>query len=188
MKRSCRDAAGREEALPAGRLAEERCAGWGRFVILWHALPPTSSRPSHFDLMFEEDAGLRTWAVERLPAPDGPAVRAVPLPPHRLAYLNYEGPVSQNRGHVCRVAAGHYQAVASSADFCFQLVASEAKEAFSLPGLRSHRRLAAPQEPQSPRPGPLFCFRRDPQFCEEDAWCVAWESLGKRGGEESEAS
>ncbi|WP_164103554.1 DNA polymerase ligase N-terminal domain-containing protein [Candidatus Laterigemmans baculatus] len=77
-----------------------------RFVFLRHEVPASYGRRSHFDLMFEVEGQLRTWAVDQLPTLGGPAVVATPLPPHRIAYLDYEGPVSENRGSVRRVARG----------------------------------------------------------------------------------
>jgi hypothetical protein len=81
-----------------------------RFVILCHELPLNSPRASHFDLMLEHDGVLRTWACDKVPAP-GESVRAERLADHRLAYLDYEGPVSCDRGDVQRVAVGTYEVV-----------------------------------------------------------------------------
>lgn len=67
------------------------------------------SRGSHFDLMFETAAGLLTWAVDRLPVIGQPPQPALSLPLHRAAYLDYEGPVSGDRGSVRRVQAGIYR-------------------------------------------------------------------------------
>ena len=63
-----------------------------RFVILEHDYPV-----QHWDLMLEAGDVLRTW---RLIAPPDKtqAVAAESLGDHRLAYLDYEGPVSGNRG------------------------------------------------------------------------------------------
>lgn len=85
-----------------------------RFVILRHEMPAGSSRRSHFDLMFEIAGGLRTWAVDRLPTAGGPPQAATPLPLHRIAYLDYEGPVSGRRGAVRRVATGRYELLAEA--------------------------------------------------------------------------
>lgn len=78
-----------------------------RFVVLRHELPAGRSRGSHWDLMFEEGSVLRTWATECEPqmAADSDAMQ---LPDHRLAYLEYEGPVSGDRGSVTRWDAGEY--------------------------------------------------------------------------------
>ena len=76
-----------------------------RFVILHHATPPGYERPTHWDLMLEHDGELLTWAL-----PSDPLVYhdqlADQLANHRLHYLNYEGPVSNDRGQVRRIARG----------------------------------------------------------------------------------
>lgn len=77
-----------------------------RFVILRHEVLSSDARGSHFDLMFEVEGRLLTWAVDQLPTLGGPPVPATPLPPHRIAYLDYEGPVSGDRGTVHRIARG----------------------------------------------------------------------------------
>lgn len=74
-----------------------------RFVILHHVAPAGE----HWDLMLEHQGVLLTW---RLPVqPDGPL--KLPLPAtrigdHRIAYLDYEGPVSGNRGTVRQIDWG----------------------------------------------------------------------------------
>lgn len=80
-----------------------------RFVLLHHQLPP-GERASHWDLMLERGAALRTWALAESPLTT-PEVEATPLPDHRLAYLDYQGPVSGNRGVVSRADVGTYQLV-----------------------------------------------------------------------------
>lgn len=73
-----------------------------RYVILHHQGIETP----HFDLMVEtaEDSALSTWRLDRWPPADGDI--ATPLPDHRRAYLEYQGPVTNNRGHVQRIACG----------------------------------------------------------------------------------
>ena len=73
-----------------------------RYVVLRHEGVPEP----HFDVMWESSPGsalttvrAREWPV----AGDAPLER---LPDHRRHYLDYEGPVSGNRGHVRRVASG----------------------------------------------------------------------------------
>ena len=73
-----------------------------RFVILEHRW-----RGVHLDVMLERGDALVTWAV------DSPVVAnlrrpARSLPDHRLAYLDFEGPVSGDRGSVSRIAQGIY--------------------------------------------------------------------------------
>src|SRR5687768_1276707 len=84
-----------------------------RFVLLRHELPASDPRRSHFDLMLEADGVLRTWACDELPQL-GKVIEAQRLADHRLAYLDYEGPVSGDRGSVTRVAVGEYELVAES--------------------------------------------------------------------------
>ena len=80
----------------------------GRYVILLHELPASADRATHFDVMLEVGESLLTWAMPSLPE-DEP-VTCEQLPPHRLAYLEYEGPVSGNRGHVTRWDEGTFAA------------------------------------------------------------------------------
>jgi DNA polymerase Ligase (LigD) len=86
-----------------------------RFVVLLHETPPGSSRGRHYDLMLEHDAVLWTWALEALPELNGATVAAERLTDHRLAYLNYEGEISGNRGRVSRIDRGEYESLPSSA-------------------------------------------------------------------------
>jgi hypothetical protein len=79
-----------------------------RFVILRHELPPEATRGSHWDLMFEAGATLRTWSLETAPDLADEQV-ATPLPDHRREYLTYEGPVSGNRGSVARWDEGTFE-------------------------------------------------------------------------------
>ncbi len=43
------------------------------------------------------------------------------MQPHRLLYLNFEGPVSDERGTVKRIASGTYQLVSAAPVFVIQL-------------------------------------------------------------------
>jgi hypothetical protein len=73
-----------------------------RYVLLEHDHPVL-----HWDLMLEAGDGLRTWRLAAPPQP-GPVIPAVLLGNHRKMYLDYEGPVSGNRGHVVRWDAGAF--------------------------------------------------------------------------------
>ncbi len=86
-----------------------------RFVILRHELPDGGQRSSHWDMMFERGESLRTWAAEQLPRP-GEDTEARELPAHRLTYLDYEGPVSGDRGSVSRWDEGEYTLHDEAAD------------------------------------------------------------------------
>src|SRR5262245_25157144 len=73
-----------------------------RFVILEHDHPEL-----HWDLMLEAGEALRTWRLDAPPRPGTP-VQATPSFDHRLLYLDYEGPVSGDRGTVKRWDAGEF--------------------------------------------------------------------------------
>jgi hypothetical protein len=68
-----------------------------QFVILRHDSP----RGVHFDFMIEIAGTLKTWALPH-PPDLGVEMQCEALPDHRLAYLDYEGPVSGQRGSVTR--------------------------------------------------------------------------------------
>jgi hypothetical protein len=74
-----------------------------RFVLLEHRWNGV-----HWDVMLELGDALRTWAIDS-PIESGKDLTARLLPDHRLAYLDYEGPVSGDRGEVRRVAQGTYE-------------------------------------------------------------------------------
>jgi hypothetical protein len=71
-----------------------------RFVILAHDWPR-----AHWDLLVEAGPVLRAWRLFELPRAGAP-VPVEPSADHRLLYLEYEGPVSGNRGTVTRYDAG----------------------------------------------------------------------------------
>lgn len=75
-----------------------------RFVVLEHIWNDT-----HLDLMLEFGPALATWV---LPVERNPRVATTiwRIADHRLAYLDYEGPLSGNRGRVRRIERGTYQA------------------------------------------------------------------------------
>src|SRR5438132_9523 len=73
-----------------------------RYVLLEHDHPFL-----HWDFMLEDDDVLRTWRLMNLPRP-GETIAATALSNHRLSYLDYEGPVSDNRGQVRRLDAGTF--------------------------------------------------------------------------------
>jgi hypothetical protein len=86
-----------------------------RFVILHHILPDGE----HWDLMLQRGETLLTWRLDADPTGPNPfPVSAWRIGEHRLAYLDYEGPVSDNRGHVTRVDTGTYELRAMSDRGC----------------------------------------------------------------------
>ena len=93
-----------------------------RFVLLLHECPDDRPRSTHCDLMMEEGDVLKTWSLAELPQgwnavmgsehltafAASNTVDAEQLADHRLAYLDYEGPVSGDRGSVRRLEAGTF--------------------------------------------------------------------------------
>ena len=73
-----------------------------RFVILEHDQPVL-----HWDLMLEAGDVLQTWRLAAPPA-ESQTVEATALGDHRRMYLDYEGPISENRGAVSRWDAGSF--------------------------------------------------------------------------------
>ena len=73
-----------------------------RFAILEHHWNGV-----HWDFLLEAGDTLRTWAINE-PIVRNRLLSAHSLPDHRLFYLDYEGPVSNDRGHVARVDSGIY--------------------------------------------------------------------------------
>ena len=74
-----------------------------RFVILRHDSP----QGVHFDFMLEAGGVLKTWALPQ-PPQAGVEIECNALGDHRLAYLDYEGPISGERGAVTRWDRGNY--------------------------------------------------------------------------------
>ncbi len=74
-----------------------------QFVLLEHCW-----RGVHYDLMLERGDALATWAIDEQIVRDRilPARR---LGAHRVAYLDYEGPISGDRGVVRRLDRGFYE-------------------------------------------------------------------------------
>jgi hypothetical protein len=105
-------------ARPGRPPAPIRCPVPRRTVILRHNLPDGAW---HRDWLLEmPDAGVdpdaRTLHAFRIgpeaASPDDPAAReflAEPMPPHRRAYLDFEGPLSGDRGAVRRIASGRIE-------------------------------------------------------------------------------
>ena len=77
-----------------------------RFAILIHDHPFL-----HWDLLVEQVGVLRSWRLLESPerwllAASPVALSAEAIADHRLAYLDYEGPVSRERGTVQRWDSG----------------------------------------------------------------------------------
>jgi hypothetical protein len=81
-----------------------------QYVILAHDHPAP-----HWDFMLETERGLRTWRLNALPVTGG-SVAAEEIDVHRRAYLDYEGPVSRERGTVARWDRGIFDGNADGPD------------------------------------------------------------------------
>jgi hypothetical protein len=86
----------------------------------------------HFDLMFEMGAALATWRSTDWPV-QSPAI-VDRLPDHRRDYLDYEGPVSDDRGQVARVISGTFRWQAVSDDLVVLVTEQEHRFTFRRQG------------------------------------------------------
>ena len=101
---SCQQA-GFETSLGAGIL----CCMGTPFVVHEHS----GYGELHYDLMLSVGEALATWQLAASPPEmtEGDELPARRLDDHRLAYLDYEGPVSGGRGQVRRIEKGNYELV-----------------------------------------------------------------------------
>lgn len=81
-------------------------------MILEHTGTPTYKPGVHWDLLCETGETLRAWEFAQPLCVLRQLVTA--LPDHRLIYLDYEGPISGERGSVRRVAVGTYELLTDS--------------------------------------------------------------------------
>ena len=87
-----------------------------RWSLLHHTDAPDDPQRSHFDLLLEDGENCRTWRIPQLPKADGSTQVAIPLPPHRLIWLEpRSAAVSGNRGWAERIHAGSYSGVLPTA-------------------------------------------------------------------------
>ncbi|TWU57016.1 hypothetical protein Poly51_29370 [Rubripirellula tenax] len=90
-----------------------------RFAVLHHRIGSAFQRIpyDHFDWMFEDGDSLTTWSSPVIADWSSDfGVTCDQLPPHRKEYIDYEGPISNDRGEVSRVLGGTYLAIDRSAD------------------------------------------------------------------------
>ncbi len=92
-----------------------------RYVILHHE----GFGEPHFDLMFESSTGLAlaTWRAADWPVVAGDELTR--LADHRRDYLEYEGPVSNDRGHVRRVVTGECEFSPTEAQVTIRILTPE---------------------------------------------------------------
>ncbi|MEZ6093058.1 MAG: hypothetical protein R3C03_02300 [Pirellulaceae bacterium] len=120
-----------------------------RFVVLFHDFPEGANGGAHWDWMFEVGSVLKTWRSE-IGVVDWRAIRPIVFPvsqiaDHRLAYLDFEGPISGQRGEVVRVQYGELSLAEFNEstelwsfkcrvnDRCFKIEASQTKFQIELP-------------------------------------------------------
>lgn len=77
-------------------------------VLLWHALP---NGTGHIDWLIARHADQGDLVSFRLAQPlhdlpSGECVAATHIGDHRRRYLDYQGPISGNRGHVTQLTRG----------------------------------------------------------------------------------
>ncbi len=111
-----------------------------RYVILYHQQHSAETDLTHWDLMLEKDGLLRTWKLPQSPTPSKP-LTAIPLPDHRIAYLEYEGPISGDRGQVSQFDSGTYEGSLPSSVDSFSIY---------LAGRVFHGKLLLEPHPQQP--------------------------------------
>ena len=81
-----------------------------RFILLEHTGAPDDPAGRHFDLLLEAGQACHTWRLTEIPSTAGPAVTAVAIAPHRLAWLDHlAGEVSGGRGFARRIDGGTYE-------------------------------------------------------------------------------
>ena len=75
-----------------------------RCVVLFHQ----GGFAEHYDLMLEVRNTLWTWRLGELPKTNQ-TIWGERIADHRVHYLDYEGPISNNRGTVNRIRTGRYR-------------------------------------------------------------------------------
>lgn len=77
-----------------------------RFVIHHHI-----TQPDHYDLMIDRGESLQSWQIPSPLLPDllaGREIASLRIQDHRRGYLDYQGPVSCDRGRVEILDTGEY--------------------------------------------------------------------------------
>jgi len=93
-----------------------------RFALLEHTGAPDDPTGRHVDLLVEDGDQCRTWRLADVPLADGPAVTALEIAPHRLAWLHHlDGPVSDGRGHARRIDSGTCRLVTHGGDALIEI-------------------------------------------------------------------
>jgi hypothetical protein len=129
-----------------------------RFVVLHHTGWISSKRGNHWDWMLEpperKTKGLITFASIRNPRSGWDGELLDELPPHRSVYLDYEGPISGDRGQVQRVATGRFRWMELSTEkLTLELVSMDFSET-----------------PFTPWPTGRYCLTRETPFASSISW------------------
>jgi len=83
-----------------------------RYLFLEHINAPDDPKCRHVDLLLEDGESCRTWRLSSVPLPNGPSFQAIPLPSHRLIWLERtSAAVSGGRGWGRRIVGGAFQGV-----------------------------------------------------------------------------
>ena len=81
-----------------------------RYLFLEHTNAPDDPACRHVDLLLEDGESCRTWRLSSVPLPNGPSLQAIPLPRHRLIWLERtSAAVSGGRGWGRRIVGGTFQ-------------------------------------------------------------------------------
>ena len=81
-----------------------------RYLFLEHMNAPDDPTCRHVDLLLEDGESCRTWRLSSVPLPNGPSLQAIPLPRHRLIWLERtSAAVSGGRGWGRRIVGGAFQ-------------------------------------------------------------------------------
>ena len=83
-----------------------------RYLFLEHMNAPDDPTCRHVDLLLEDGESCRTWRLCSVPLPNGPSLQAIPLPRHRLIWLERtSAAVYGGRGWGRRIVGGAFQGV-----------------------------------------------------------------------------
>lgn len=101
-----------------------------RFVILHHRV----DGGEHWDMMLEHGDVLLTWQLLTEPrGTDCLPITARRIRDHRKAYLEYEGPIGEDRGDVRRIDSGGVEIEEFTGESCcFRLSGGRMAGSFSL--------------------------------------------------------
>ena len=101
-----------------------------RFVILHHRV----DGGEHWDMMLEHGDVLLTWQLLAEPrGADCLPITARRIHDHRKAYLEYEGPIGEDRGDVRRIDSGGVEIEEITGESCcFRLSGGRMTGSFSL--------------------------------------------------------